>query len=64
MRTKGSCRFAAYYKIQFWRADALSWQDIQKSFPTPADARAFAKGTGYEKTRVMEITDKGRNPLQ
>jgi hypothetical protein len=61
MRTKGSCRFAAYYKVQFWNETSLAWHDIQKSHPTRKAAEsAFIDG---RKCRVMEITTKGRNPL-
>jgi hypothetical protein len=61
MRTKGSCRFAAYYKVQFWNENVLAWHDIQKQHATAEEARAsFPK---RKKCRVMEVTEKGRNPL-
>jgi hypothetical protein len=61
MRTKGSCRFTAYYKVQFWNERALAWHDVQKSHQTEEAARAlFIQG---KTCRVMEITEKGRNPL-
>ena len=60
MRTQGSCRFAPYYKAQWFDEKQLAWRDVQKQFATPDEARsAFGKG----KWRVMEITEKGRNPL-
>ncbi len=59
MRTKGSCRFAPYYKIQF-RNEFLAWQDIQQSFTTAAAAKQhFPPG---KVCRVMEITERGRMP--
>lgn len=61
MRNKGSCRFDSYFKVQVWNAANLAWKDIQKAFPTLADARAnFVDG---DKCRVMEITERGRFPV-
>ena len=34
MRTKGSCRFAPYYKVEWYDATALCWRVIQKAFST------------------------------
>jgi hypothetical protein len=60
MRTQGSCRFAPYYKAQWFDEKQLAWRDVQKQFATPEEARAaFGKG----KWRVMEITMTGRKPL-
>ena len=60
MRTQGSCRFAPYYKAQWFDEKQLAWRDVQKQFATPDEARsAFDKG----KWRVMEITMTGRKPL-
>ena len=60
MRRKNSCRFAPYYKAQWYDETTLAWRDLQKQFSTPEQAiAAFGKG----KWRVMEITEKGRNPL-
>ena len=59
-RTQGSCRFAPYYKAQWYDETTLAWRDVQKQFTTPEDARkAFGKG----KWRVMEITMSGRDIL-
>ncbi len=59
MRTKGSCRFATYYKVQF-RNEFLAWQDIQKSFPTAGAAKAeFPPG---KVCRVIQVTERGRMP--
>jgi len=61
MRTQGSCRFADYYKVQFWNDVALCWQDIQKAFPTIDTAQAaFLK---KKKCRIMQITTAGRFPV-
>jgi hypothetical protein len=61
MRTKGSCRFTAYYKVQFFDDSQIAWMDIQKMHPTEDDARAnFISG---KKCRVMKVTEKGRKPL-
>jgi hypothetical protein len=61
MRTPESCRFAAYYKVQFWNEQQLAWQDVQKQHPSEDAARAafIAK----KKCRVMEVDMKGRRPL-
>ncbi len=61
MRTKGSCRFADYFKVQVWQARSFSWKDVQQSFPSEAEARAsFPSG---ERCRIMRVTEKGREPL-
>lgn len=59
MRTKNSCRFAPYYKAQWYDETQLAWRDVQKQFTTPEDAR---KAFGNGKWRVMEITMQGRQP--
>ena len=61
MRTKGSCRFAAYYKVQYYEDSQLAWKDIQKTHPTEKEAQTnFIAG---KKCRVIEVTEKGRKPL-
>jgi len=61
MRTKGSCRFAAYYKVQFWDERQLAWHDVQKAHAAESEARAaFVAG---KRCRVMMITEKGREPM-
>ena len=60
MRTKGSCRFTDYYKVQF-QNHMLSWQDVQKAFATDDAARAaFIHG---KTCRVIRVTEKGRFPV-
>jgi len=41
MRTKGSCRFEAYFKAQFYDPMPGAWRDIQKAFPTEEGARGI-----------------------
>ena len=61
MRTKGSCRFAPYFKVQFYEEHNLAWKDVQKQHPDEASARkAFPAG---KQCRVMAVTEKGRRPL-
>jgi len=60
MRRKNSCRFAPYYKAQWYDEKQLAWRDVQKQFPSADDAR---KAFGNGKWRVMEITMNGRKPL-
>lgn len=60
MRTKGSSRFAPYFKVQFRNAlDA--WQDIQKAFSTEEEARAAF--LPFKQCRIMRITEDGREPI-
>lgn len=61
MRTKGSCRFAPYYKVQWYDAASLCWRDVQKAHTSPESARAnFIPG---KQCRVMQITERGRAPI-
>lgn len=59
MRTKGSCRFAAYYKIERFDHRIAAWRPIQKTFPSVELAELFAKGTGYDSYRILRIDEKG-----
>lgn len=59
-RSRGSVRFAPYYKLQEWLPIALAWRDVQARHDTPEDAEA-ARPAG--RTRIMEITERGRAPL-
>ena len=61
MRTRGSVRFAPYYKVQVWKAVSLTWQDVQRQHATREDAEAgFPAG---QRCRVVEVTPHGRTPL-
>lgn len=60
MRTKGSCRFEPYYKVQVWDARKVAWMDIQKAHPTPEEARGAAKPG--QRARIMTVTERGRAP--
>lgn len=60
-RTRGSARFEPYFKVQWWDATSLAWRDIQKAWPSEAEARA-AFPAGRE-ARVMRIAPDGRKPL-
>jgi hypothetical protein len=61
-RTAGSCRFAPYYKCEWFDERLLAWRPVQTSFPTEQAARAhFALKTG--KWRIMLCTEKGIAPL-
>lgn len=61
MRTKGSSRFAPYYKVQWRDTVNLVWRDVQKAHPTPEAARAAFLAD--HQCRIMEITMQGRAPL-
>lgn len=58
MRTKGSCRFAAYYKVEWYDRAIMSWRVIQKAYPTELEAKANYK-KGYE-CRLVKTTEKGK----
>lgn len=61
MRTKGSCRFDPYYKVQWYDAASLCWRDVQKAHKTAAEAEAnYLRG---KQCRTMEVTEAGRMPL-
>ena len=61
MRTRGSARFAPYYKVQEYEPRSAVWVDVQKAHATPEAARAaYRPGV---RCRVMEITERGRRPL-
>ena len=61
MRTKGSARFASYYKVQEYDPRSAVWVDVQKEHATVEAARAaYRPGV---RCRVMEITEHGRRPL-
>jgi hypothetical protein len=40
MRTRGSARFAPYYKVQEYDPRSAVWMDVQKAHPTLEAARA------------------------
>jgi hypothetical protein len=61
MRSEGSVRHATYYKVQVWEERSFAWKDIQRSYPTEADARAAFPVDVF--CRVMEISESGRHPL-
>jgi len=59
MRKKGSCQFAAYYKVERFDARIAAWKPIQKAFATAEEALAFKAKSKNEKSRIMKITAKG-----
>jgi len=62
MRTRGSARFSAYYKVQEYDPRSAVWVDVQKSYPTLEAARAaYRPGV---RCRVMEISMSGRRPVR
>ena len=57
-----------YYKAQWWDVVNLSWHDVQKRFPSGADAHRqgpnlFPPGVPPAPLRVVEVTRQGRQPL-
>ena len=61
MRTRGSARFSAYYKVQEYDPRSAVWVDVQRSYATPEAARAAYRPGA--RSRLMEITERGRHPL-
>jgi hypothetical protein len=61
MRTRGSARFAPYYKVQEYDSRPAVWIDVQKAHPTPKAARAAYRPGA--RCRVIEVTERGRRPL-
>lgn len=60
-RTHGSVRFDPYWKVQFFRPQDFSWQDVQAQHPTEEAARAaYLPG---EVCRLMLVTERGRGPV-
>jgi hypothetical protein len=61
MRTRGSARFAPYYKVQEYDPRSAVWIDVQKAHPTLEAARAACRPGA--RCRIMEITERRRRPL-
>tara|TARA_R110000868_G_scaffold278748_2_gene538864 strand:- start:1422 stop:1613 length:192 start_codon:yes stop_codon:yes gene_type:complete len=57
MRTKGSCQFDPYYKVERYDERIGAWRPIQKTFPSADLANHFA--LGYAKARIMRFSEKG-----
>lgn len=61
-RRPGSVRFDPYFKVQRWEPRSAVWIDVQRAYPTEDDARRAA-GLLAGRTRIMEIDENGRRPL-
>ena len=60
-RKPGSCVFADYFKVQFYNATSLCWEDVQIRYKKQDDAEeAFLPGC---RCRVMRVTMEGRAPM-
>jgi hypothetical protein len=57
MRTKGSCRFEAYYKLEKWDSRRMCWKAIQRPYKTAQEARDTL--TPVEAYRLLEVTESG-----
>jgi hypothetical protein len=61
MRTKGSCRFAAYYKVETFDPRISAFRPVQKSYPSEELARAaFPQG---KTCRIVKTTPEGKEIL-
>jgi len=58
-RKKGSCRFATYYKLEYFDETLSVWRPLQKSFPTFADATAAM--TTELKWRLFKVSETERS---
>jgi hypothetical protein len=58
MRTRGSCIFEPYFKVQFWEKSAMAWKDVQKAHPTVAEA--FNAAPANVSFRIVTVSEKGR----
>lgn len=59
MRTKGSCQFHPYYKVERYDDKIMAWTPIQKVFRSIDDAKTCCYEDKSEKRRVMRFTEKG-----
>lgn len=57
MRTKGSVRFAPYYKLEVWSADLAVWRPVKHTHATIEWARnATPAGRPWRLYRVEEAS--------
>lgn len=70
-RKTGSVRFDPYFKVQFYNARQLAWQDVQRAFDTPEAAEAAVLAGEIvpppqcnDAHRLMHITERGRAPYE
>ena len=61
MRTKGSCRFETYYKIEVWNKRNACWMPVQKTYPTQEKAVEAAPSGKY---RIMECSETEIKPVK
>lgn len=57
MRTKNSCRFTEYYKIEYYDERFFVWRPIQKAHSTQEIAVSLMPKN--KKCRLLKITEKG-----
>jgi hypothetical protein len=60
-RKQGSCRFSAYYKLEWFDPQIYTWRPLQKMFETRELAEA-AKSDG-KVWRTFEVSESGRRLL-
>ena len=57
-----------YYKLQWYDPITLAWMDVQRRFPTPAQAATVGQSLvprdRRQQLRVMEVDRSGRRPWQ
>jgi hypothetical protein len=53
-----------YLKVQWWRAEVVAWQDLQRVFGSEEEARACAAAElPGRRCRLMQVHRDGRAPL-
>lgn len=60
-RTRGSARFAPYFKVQWFDERTMAWRDVQAAHATENEARAAFMPD--RRCRVMAVSESGRAPL-
>ena len=58
MRTKGSCRFDPFYKIEIYSETIFAWKVRQKAYPTKDSALADSPSEGQ--VRILEVSMEGK----
>lgn len=61
MRTKGSCRFEPYFKVEVWDKALMCWKPIQKSHQSKEAAESSAPSGNF---RILAITENGISPSE
>jgi len=64
MRTKNSCRFEAYYKIEQYNDKLCVWVPIQKAYANLELAKCNQALQSNNQTRIIKITMKSKEIIK